>query len=83
MFPLYYHPDKHFLLGIVQPEIPVIHFLYTRHNKKQEQFFWSCSHYSCPPTWIRGWNGSPDGFIDTRPCKKSTIPQYLYVFICT
>ena len=39
MFPLYYIPDKHFLLAIVQPDIPYIHFLDTRHGFNQEQFF--------------------------------------------
>ena len=38
MFPLYYIPDKQFLLAIVQPEISYIHFLDTRHDNKREQF---------------------------------------------
>ena len=38
MFPLYYIPDKHFLLAIVRPDIPHIHFLDTRYDKNREQF---------------------------------------------
>ena len=39
MFPFFYVPDKHFLLAIILPDIPRIHFLDTRYDSNRQQFF--------------------------------------------